>query len=168
MGEIAIRRERPSDAAAVFAVESAAFGRPDEARIVDAIRGSADELASLVADDGGRIVGHVLFTRVRIVSARETPAGAFAAALGPVAVAPERQSHGIGGRLIRAGVENVRGRFATIFVLGNPRYYSRFGFEAALPFGFTYAPGTERAFQMMQLGGARPAGGRVVYHTAFG
>ena len=164
MSELGIRPERPADVAAVFTVESAAFGRPDEARIVDAIRGTADALASLVADDAGRVVGHVLFSRVRIVGERES----FAAALGPVAVAPERQSRGIGDRLIRAGIEDVRSRFATIFVLGNPRYYSRFGFEPALPFGFTYAPGTERAFQILQLAGDRPAGGRVVYHAAFG
>ena len=162
MVELVIRAERASDARDVFAVESAAFGRADEARIVDAIRGSADEIASLVAVDGS-VVGHVFFTRVRITGARER----FAAALGPVAVAPERQSSGIGGRLIRAGIEVVRPSFETIFVLGNPRYYARFGFELALPFGFDYAQGTERAFQTMQLAGARPAGGRVVYHPAF-
>jgi putative acetyltransferase len=165
---VAIRVERAADKDAVFAVERAAFGQPDEARIVDAIRGTNDELASLVASlvgqDGGRIVGHVLYSRVRIAGASER----FAAALGPVAVAPERQSQGIGGMLIRAGIERVRTRFETIFVLGNPRYYARFGFELAAPYGFTFAPGAERAFQMLQLAGARPAGGRVVYHPAFG
>jgi putative acetyltransferase len=164
MAEIAIRRERAADVAAVFAVERAAFGRADEARIVDAIRGTADELASLVADDQGRVIGHAFFSRVRIIGAGER----FAAALGPVAVEPGRQAEGIGGRLIRAGIDAVRDRFATIFVLGNPRYYGRFGFEPALPFGFTYAPGTERAFQVLQLSDARPAGGRVAYHAAFG
>lgn len=168
MADLAIRDERAADAAAVFAVEAAAFGRPDEARIVDAIRGTDDEIASLVAslvvEGGSRIVGHVLFSRVRIVGAGER----FAVALGPVAVAPQHQSKGIGDALIRAGIERARARFATLFVLGNPRYYARFGFELAAPFGFTFAPGAERAFQILQLSGARPAGGRVAYHPAFG
>jgi putative acetyltransferase len=163
---ITIRRETPNDAAAVFDVESRAFGRPDEARIVDAIRDTSDAIASLVALEDERVVAHALFSRVHIDGVLR----ATAAALGPVAVAPERQGRKIGDALIRRGIDVVRacGEFDLLFVLGNPRYYSRFGFVAAQPAGFTFAPGTERAFQYMRLRGAPAGGGRVAYHRAFG
>jgi len=163
---ITIRLETPTDAEAVFGVEAAAFGRPDEARIVDAIRGSADEVASLVAVEGDRLVAHVLFSRVRI----DGLSRARAAALGPVAVAPDRQGLKIGDALIRRGIDVVRARaaFDLLFVLGNPRYYARFGFEPALKAGFTFAPGAEQAFQYIWLTGWPDGGGRVVYHAAFG
>jgi putative acetyltransferase len=163
---ITIRTERLADATAVFDVEAAAFGRPDEARIVDAIRGTPDEVASLVAMEGDRLVAHVLFSRVRI----DGLSRASAAALGPVAVVPDRQGLGIGDALIRRGIDVVRARaaFDLLFVLGSPHYYGRFGFLPADAAGFEYAPGTERAFQYMRLRLWPDGGGRVVYHAAFG
>ena len=163
---IAIRAEMPADAAAVFEVEAAAFGRADEARIVDAVRDSPVAVASLVALEGDRVVAHVLFSRVRI----DGSSRATAVALGPVAVAPDRQGRKIGDSLIRYGIDLVRARaaFDLLFVLGSPHYYGRFGFVAALPAGFTFAPGTERAFQYLRLRGSPDGGGRVIYHPAFG
>ena len=163
---ITIRAETPSDVEAVFQVEAAAFGRPDEARIVDAIRGSDDEVASLVAIEGDRLVAHVLFSRVRI----DGLSRAIAAALGPVAVVPDRQGLKIGDALIRRGIDVVRSKaaFDLLFVLGNPRYYERFGFRPANAIGYEYTPGMERAFQYIWLRGWPGSGGRVVYHPAFG
>jgi putative acetyltransferase len=162
---VEIRRETTADIADVFAVEAAAFGRPDEARIVDAIRGTPDEIASWVATYSGRVVAHVLFSRVRI----DGTSAADAVALGPVAVTPQRQGVGIGDALIRRGIEILGQQFDWLFVLGNPRYYGRFGFSLARTTGFEYqTPGFERAFQVMPLRRAVAGGGRVTYHTAFG
>ena len=163
---ITIRAEAPADVEAVFDVEAAAFGQPNEARIVDAIRGTPDEVASLVAVEGDRVVAHVLFSRVRI----DGLSRASAVALGPVAVVPDRQGRKIGDALIRRGIDVVRSKaaFDLLFVLGNPRYYARFGFIPALDAGFEYAPGMERAFQYMRLRLWPDGGGRVVYHEAFG
>ncbi len=163
MPTIAIRDAVPADAAAVFAVESAAFGRQDEARIVEAIRGTVDEAGSFLALESRCVIAHAFFSRVRI----EGTERARAAALGPVAVMPNRQREGIGGRLIRHGIDAMRTNFDLLFVLGDPRYYNRFGFELACEAGFGYAEGFERAFQFMRSGSERGTGGRVMYHAAF-
>ncbi len=160
---IEIRDAIAADAEAVFAVESAAFGRRDEAGVVEAIRDTVDEAGSFVAAELGHVVGHAFFSRVRI-EGMET---ARAAALGPVAVMPNRQREGIGGALIRHGIDAMRANFDLLFVLGDPRYYSRFGFELARGTGYRYVEGFERAFQFMRLSTGPDAGGRVIYHAAF-
>jgi putative acetyltransferase len=165
MSRFVIREETADDIAAVFDVESAAFGRPDEARIVDAIRGTSEAVASFVGVEQGRLVAHVFFSGVRIEGAPRV----LAAGLGPVAVVPDRQGAGFGSALIRHGIDAIRARFDLLVVLGNPRYYSRFGFEPAHPAGIEYqTPGFERAFQFMPLRGRVEARGRVVYSPAFG
>ncbi len=162
------RLENPTDADAVRRVETAAFGRPDEAAIVDAIRGTPDEACSIVGELAGEVLGHAFFTRVTVA---EMPS-LRACALGPVAVEPGRQSEGIGGTTIRDGIERYKAEgWQAMFVLGDPRYYGRFGFELAAPVGFHYSNHDfDRAFQMQWLSGppAGDAGGWVVYHSAFG
>ena len=61
-----IRDERPGDEPAIFAVNEAAFGRPDEARLVDALRNAGAAIVSLVAEVDGEIVGHILFSEVKL------------------------------------------------------------------------------------------------------
>jgi putative acetyltransferase len=122
-----IRRES-SDArehAQVHAVHEAAFGRPDEANLVDRLRTEGVVLASLVAELEGRIVGHILFTRMSI----ETATGSVpAAALAPLAVLPAYQRRGIGAELITRGLDVLRANGERIaIVLGHPAYYPRFG-----------------------------------------
>ncbi len=91
-----------------------------------------DEL-SLVADDGGTIVGHVLFSHVDLVSG-DTSAEVLA--LGPMAVDPDHQRVGIGGQLIHAGlaIAEERGE-RLVVVLGHADYYPRFGFLPAAELG---------------------------------
>jgi putative acetyltransferase len=86
-------------------------------------------IASLVALDGHRIVGHALFSTVRIDS---DVSPALVASLAPVAVLPECQRRGTGTSLVRAGLEACKAaRYPAVIVVGHPSYYPRFGFTAA-------------------------------------
>ena len=137
-----IRAESPADAAAVRAVHKAAFPADVEARLVDAIRANGNDRVSLVAEAQGRIVGHVLFSPVDVD-------GNEGIGLAPVAVLPDFQCRGIGAALIKAGIEACRElgvRF--IVVLGEPRYYRRFGF---LPTHLENEYGAGEEFMALEL-----------------
>ena len=126
---VEIRREESGDAAAVRAVNEEAFGRPNEADLVEALRRSGKVALSLVAVDEGEVVGHVLFTAVTLGGAERR--GGWAG-LGPLAVRPEFQNRGIGSALVTAGLEACRrAGCEVVVVLGHPTYYRRFGFRPA-------------------------------------
>jgi putative acetyltransferase len=130
-----VRRERPEGIAAIRQVNEQAFGRPHEADLVDALRARGKAVLSLVAAEGDRIVGHILFSPVTIVSGDRTfPA----VGLAPMAVLPERQRCGIGSRLVKAGLEGCRNAgHDCVVALGHPGYYPRFGFVPASRYGIT-------------------------------
>jgi putative acetyltransferase len=127
-GDVIIRPELPTDRSMVREVNEAAFGSAEEADLVEALREEGVVLASAVAELERRVVGHILFSRMAI----ETPTGAIAAAaLAPMAVLPRYQRQGIGGRLIRYGLDALRGLGERIvIVVGHREYYPRFGFSA--------------------------------------
>jgi len=117
-----VRSETPADFAAICVVEEAAFGQLAEAQLVDDLRAAGDSVFSLVAVDDGTVVGHAVFSRM------EAPFPALA--LGPVAILPERQRTGVGTRLIREGIARSEAAgWRGIFVLGDPAFYRRFGFD---------------------------------------
>ncbi|MGY1697435.1 MULTISPECIES: GNAT family N-acetyltransferase [unclassified Geodermatophilus] len=128
-----VRRERPADAVAVDAVHRAAFPTDVEARLVGELRRDAGVLPhlSLVAVDGGEVVGHVIATRGRV-----EPAGAPALGIGPVGVRPDRQRGGVGTVLVHAllAVAEAAGERLAV-LLGDPDYYRRFGFLPAADLG---------------------------------
>lgn len=98
--------ESLEERSAIRAVNTAAFGGQYEADLVDNLRADGHAILSLVAEVGAGIIGHILFSRMWI----KTRAGlASAVALAPVAVLPEHQRNGTGGRLIRHGLELLRG-----------------------------------------------------------
>ncbi len=131
-----IRAERAGDEDGVRRVNEAAFGRPDEAALVDALRAAGAVIASLVAADEDGVVGHILFSPATL-TADDTSAPI--AALGPMAVLPERQGQGIGGALVRAGLAACRAAgYDLCIVLGHAEYYPRFGFRPSAPFGIRW------------------------------
>lgn len=116
----------------VLGVENLAFaGDPDIEILVRDLLGdpTARPLVSLLAREAERPVGHIMFTAVHINgSERELRASILA----PLAVVPERQRQGIGGRLIERGLGMLDASgVELVFVLGHPAYYPQFGFEPA-------------------------------------
>ncbi|MCC7043918.1 MAG: N-acetyltransferase [Acidobacteria bacterium] len=124
-----IRDERPEDQTAVRFVNELAFGRADEADLVDTLRSSCPDALSRVAIDGDTVVGHIMFTPVVIDGHGGLVAGM---GLGPMAVLPSHQGQDIGTALVRHGIEELRMRACPfVVVVGHPAYYPRFGFELA-------------------------------------
>ncbi|MCC6790254.1 MAG: N-acetyltransferase [Thermomicrobiales bacterium] len=160
-----IREERPGDEEAIREVNRLAFEGELEGRLIDALRTGGYVVASLVADDGGSIVGHALFSTLPIETDRGAVAGA---ALAPAAVRPARQRAGIGSALIRRGLALCRERgCAAVVVLGHPGYYPRFGFSAELAARLT-APYAGPALMALELvPGALDRGGTVRYAPPF-
>ncbi len=130
---IRTRFEQASDKNQIYTVNERAFGQPDEADLVDRLRAAGRVVLSLVAEKEDKIVGHILFTAAEIVGDDHTHP---AIALAPVAVAPEHQRKGLGGRLIEQGLaELTRGGYHRVIVLGHADYYPRFGFLRADQYG---------------------------------
>lgn len=163
---ILIRCENAGEAAAVRSVNVAAFARDDEADLVERLRREGVVLLSLVAVAGTDVLGHALFSRMWIDAA----SGPIAAvALAPMAVLPARQRQGMGGQLIRRGLDCLRERGEQIvIVLGHPDYYPRFGFstQAAQALQSPFPP---HAYMAIELSADALAGvsGRVRYPLAF-
>ena len=119
-----IRLETVSDAPAVHALLTEAFPTDAEAMLVARLRADGDIVLSLVAEAEDSVIGHVLFSRMS--------APFRALGLAPVAVVPRWQGQGIAARLIRDGLARAGSAgWEAVFVLGDPAYYNRFGFDAA-------------------------------------
>jgi putative acetyltransferase len=155
-----IRDEQSGDRVAIRAVVKAAFGRPDEALLVDRLREDGSVVMSLVAFDGIAVVGHVLMTRM------EAPFTALG--LAPLAVRPDHQRAGIGSQLVRAGLERAKAAgWQAVFVFGDPRYYRRFGFDAGLASGFS-SPYAGPFLMVAALTGTLPlSAGAIAYARPF-
>ncbi len=125
-----IRQEQPSDFESIFKVETAAFGKEDEANIVEKIRKDNAIVSSLVAIIDEAIVGHALYSKgvLKSKTGEET-----AVALGPIAVHPDHQKAGIGASLIKAGNQAcLEAGYEFVFVLGHTTYYPKFGFNSTV------------------------------------
>jgi putative acetyltransferase len=132
---ITIRPEKPQDIPGVRHINELAFETPAEADVVDKLRQSCPDLLSLVAEDGDRLVGHILFSPAVIHGSGAKIEGM---GLAPVVVHPDRQRRGIGSRLVRRGLEILKERGCPfVIVLGHPKYYPRFGFERASRYGLS-------------------------------
>jgi putative acetyltransferase len=164
---IFVRSEYPEDCAAIRHVNQEAFGHREEADLVAALRKEGVVLASFVAEMEKQIVGHILFSRMSI----ETSGGPTSAvALAPMAVLPEHQRRGIGGKLIRHGLDWLRGEGEQIvIVLGHPEYYPRFGFSTEMARSLT-SPFPSEAYMALELSAGALDGvhGKVRYAEAFG
>lgn len=162
---IDIRDERADDAGAIRSITTAAFAAAEhssgsEAAIVDALRNAGALTISLVAVENREIVGHVAFSPVSIDA---KPVGWFG--LGPVSVRPDRQGNGVGKALVESGLAQLKAKGADgCVVLGDPRYYSRFGFASDPKLRYADAP--VEYFQCLVFKGPPPAG-QVAYHASF-
>ena len=130
---IVIRPESTEDIAVIRQINEQAFERPAEANLVDALRRNGKSKISLVAEDNGRIIGHILFSEVALKAGEKRLDGL---GLAPMAVSPERQNEGIGSRLVEAGLAECRkAEYPFAVVLGHSEFYPRFGFVPASRFG---------------------------------
>jgi putative acetyltransferase len=162
-----IRPERPEDSGAIHAVHVAAFPTEAEARLVDALRAAGHASISLVAEDSGQIVGHIVFSPVRVDGSSSIREGL---GLAPVAVRPSHQRRGIGSALIIEGLSACRqDGYGFVVLLGHPEYYPRFGFRRGSEFGLGNEYGADDAFMVLELvPGSLPTGGLVKYGPEFG
>lgn len=126
-----IRTEGPQDFPKVYNLNVAAFGRSDEAQLVDRLRSGNTfiEELSLVACMGGKVVGHILFTKV-VIKDGDTIRNSLA--LAPMAVIPDYQNQGIGSKLVQAGLKKAKSLgHESVLVLGHETFYPKFDFVPA-------------------------------------
>jgi putative acetyltransferase len=167
MSEVVIRHEALADAREIRQVNEAAFGGAEEADLIESLRSEGLVLSSIVAESDGQVVGHILFSRMWI----DAPTGPVSVvALAPMAVVPRYQRLGIGGNLIRFGLDTLRGLGERIvIVVGHAEYYPRFGFSSGLAASLE-SPFSRDVFMALELSSGALAGisGRVRYPAAFG
>ena len=161
-----IRDGIPADRPEISELLRAAFPSDDEAVLVKRLLDDGDVIASLVAVAHGKLAGHVLFSRLDLEGEGGLP---VSAALAPLAVRPAFQRQGIGGALVRDGLSRCRELGAeAVIVVGDPDYYRRFGFSAALAERLE-SPFAGPAFMALELraGALEGVGARVRYARAF-
>ena len=135
---VTIRQEQKSDYKEVYELNSSAFEEDEEARLVTLLRKSSAFIPSLslVAIMKDTIVGHILFTKIKIVDENGNENESLA--LAPMAVSPKFQKSGIGSQLIKTGLDIAREmNFKSVIVLGHDKYYPRFGFEPTTKWNIT-------------------------------
>ena len=132
------------------------------------LREQAEPVVSLVAEEGGSIIGHIMFSPVVLP---EHPRLKIMG-LAPMAVVPKHQRRGVGSSLVRAGLEACKTLgFGAVVVLGHPEYYPRFGFSPAVGYGIRCeyeVPGDTFMVIELQPGFLKGVTGTVKYHVAFG
>ena len=164
-----MRKEEYSDIEKIRELNAEAFESEEEADLVNSLRDSGIPRISLVAEEAGEIVGHILFTPVELAGddSRLKLSG-----LAPMAVAPEHQRQGIGSALVEAGIAECRAQgYDVIVVLGHPGYYPKFDFIPSVKYGIKSEYDVPHdVFMVMELKEGVLTGkeGTIKYHKAFG
>jgi len=161
-----VRKVKIEDREPILAIHEAAFGQPDEANIVKRLWDDRAVRVERVAEIGGAVVGHIAYSLVTATPAIE----GLLLGLAPLAVAPAHQQQGVGAALMNeslAACKNNKARL--IVVLGDPSYYSRFGFTPASARKMRWdAADAGDAFQLIADEGNDFGVDRTVrYHDAF-
>ncbi|MBA4410867.1 MAG: N-acetyltransferase [Bacteroidota bacterium] len=177
MNTIIIRKETPEDYNWVIeltekAFETMEFSDGNEGKLVEKLRKAPTFIPelSLVAELGGQLVGHILFTPLQI---RNEQNSFTSLVLGPVSVLPEYQKQGIGEKLIRTGHQKAfELGFQSVILIGYPEYYPRFGYKPASGWGIkTQIPlPSDDVFMAVELteGGLTGVSGMAVFPPEFG
>jgi putative acetyltransferase len=148
---INIRQERPEDIQTVRQLLTRAFEKnyEGEAELVDRLRDAEKVTFALVAESEGLVVGHVMYSPLILESA---PEGFRGLGLAPLAVLPEYQRQGIGGRLLQESLQQCKDiGYDIVVLLGHPSYYPRFGFSKASEHGLKNEYGVDDPFMVMEL-----------------
>ncbi len=169
MQPIRVRAEVADDFRAIDVVNLSAFEGEAEAHLVDKLRNSDGFVRdlSLVAELNGRVVGHVVLSKVQLKSGKGSTE---ILALGPMSVVPSQSHRGIGSELIEAAIARAKPLcYKAIVVAGYPDYYQRFGFKPAKDWGITCNLAIPQdALTAMELtDGALSGGGEVTYPDIF-
>ncbi|MEI2385051.1 N-acetyltransferase [Breoghania sp. JC706] len=162
--DMQIRKETARDCPAISSLIAEAFlsaehstGR--EADIVIGLRTAGALVLSLVAEEEGRILGHIAISQAKVGG----EAGWFL--VGPLAVLPAWQGRGIGSALMRAAIEELKGAGSGFVLVGYPDYYGRFGFRSFARLTVAGVPAEN--VMALPFGSAEPVG-EIVHHPAFG
>ena len=159
---VKLRTATEADRPAIAALNTRAFGQPDEARIVADLEKAGDVLLQLVAELDGRIVGHILFYPLGVRGKLS------AAGLGPMSVDPTLQRSGVGSKLVRAGLNMLQtSGVPIVFVLGHEAYYPRFGFSVDAAEEFE-TPLKGPHFMAVRMRHGPPMSGELIFPPAFG
>ena len=164
---VRVRSAGLEDMAQLHRIHSELFGRSNEADLAVALLRAGKAVVSLGAVLDDLLIGHVLFSPVT-VSSRDVKLDALG--LAPVAVLPSYHGIGIGSRLVREGLDACRSAgYDAVVVLGDPKYYSRFGFVKASSFGLSNEYGVDDEFMLLalKLGVADRCHGIVRYAAEF-
>ena len=156
-----IRLATPRDHARVADLIEAAFGQHDEALLVDALRKEGRVAYEWVATQMEEPVGHLVLSKLK------SPKHCLA--LAPVSVGPDHQGEGIGSALINAALEQAEDDgWAAVFVLGDPGYYARFGFDVGQASAFdTPYPAEFTGVAVLDAGAFQTLSKEIVYPKAF-
>ena len=163
-----IRLEKDTDIQSIWKLNSQAFPTDTEANLVNSLRDSGVPIISIVAEEEGEIVGHILFSPVNV---KEQKYELKLMGLAPMAVAPRLQNKGIGSQLIKTGLSHcIDAHCDAVVVLGYPDYYCRFGFVPAVKYGISSEYDVpDEVFMIIELkkGVLEGKSGIVKYHSAF-
>ncbi|MCL7475768.1 MAG: N-acetyltransferase [ANME-2 cluster archaeon] len=163
-----IRPETQDDLEKIRNINSAAFATNDEANLVDALRKSGAPLISLVAEEKGELIGHIIFSPVSLEGNQPSP---FIAGLGPMAAIPECKNKGVGSRLVEEGLRHCKtSGYKAVVVLGHPEYYPRFGFVPSVNYDIKseyQVPPEIFMIKELEEFALKGFNGTVKYHQAF-
>jgi len=165
--EFPIREELPEDREAIRRINQEAFGGDAEADLVDALRDDGYSEVSMVVTSDGQAIGHILFSRVSIVTEKGT---VNALSLAPMAIHPNFRRRGIGTRLLYAGLDRCEKLgHRIVLVLGHPEFYGQFAFSVKLAEQIESPFGGGEAWMAMELveNAMRNVVGRVEFSPPF-
>jgi putative acetyltransferase len=145
---IIIQKEKPEHYQAVHEILLTCFEREAEANLVNALRDNGKAILSLVALNDEEVIGHVMFTPVNT----SPPSESEGLGLAPLAVKPQYQKHGTGAKLVEEGLRLCAELgYDYVVMLGNPKYYQRFGFMKASNFDMQNEYGVDDPFMLIKL-----------------